>query len=1060
MNHSALLAALCLAALATQADQTVATPRLSSDWHLGSPIRLENRLTGETLELTPPTDSPAVNLLKDRLSFTQADQADDTQFAVGERVQCRTEVVAGADGDLVLTQHARTGEPGLVDVGWGLAGLPSDQVQVVIPGASGTAFGRDRGAPFRELGFSWPSGWEAGFVLLQMEKGGFLIWAKDPDWRFKRFRLSHQKGRFALRFESEAEAPFEAVSELTSVPWHIAAYQGDWRVGAKIYRDWMRARLNPPLLAERKPAWIGETTGMAIVGMDFETIQELAKHVVPERTMLYVPSWRKDGYDHGYPDYTALPEFAPFVAEAHRLGFRVMAHVNYFGCDPKHPLYETYAPYQLRSPRSDALEWWTWPRDLPKGEEPPIKFAYIHPGSKAWRQELVQRFTQLVEDCKVDALHLDQTLCIINHNRGRVDGMTVPEGNLALHRELRAALPQVALSGEGLDEVTFLDEAFAQRHAAHAVNHSKGTWDDRFVRCTHPVSSYLFSPHTTINGYLGMCNPNSGGLWDAWTQAYEPWGAIPTFSHPSLAQLRTPGTRDGLALEQLRLWTQYSLLPDYDNAETAANRLIWRGNGATATVDHQPTGCSELRLKTAQGERMLYRYVTGVASIATAGSIPNWLAYRDNTLLGLSPQQTYLVLPDAPRATGAHFTALPAGLSLQGSRSNELMLAADFADPTAGLVQDLAETTDQADVVLVGPGGPLPLADGGAFDPVTITDDSGMHRGIFAHPPWKNRGPDTVLPDTTCGRFRLHLPDTAPATLSVGLALRGDAETKSDGVTFQILANGDTVLDRHWGKAAWDQHEVSLAAYRGKDVVLEFRTSPGPAHDVQFDWALWGNPVIRVQAEPRRQAIEIASPTPLAALLDQQGNVPLQTLPSATGYAYRCEPLLPGPVFACHSAVPAVALPLDLAQQPLVVSILDANGGPSAGAPSFVGMKVATGACGGVERSGFSAHPPSTGQTLADFPMQLPNGQPHLRFAVGIRDKALSGGCRFEVRANGQAIWQSLVPGADGWHEADVDLTAYAGRPLILSLVVDPAGAYNYDWAFWAEPRIVDGQQP
>ena len=90
--------------------------------------------------------------------------------------------------------------------------------------------------------------------------------------------------------------------------------------------------------------------------------------------------------------------------------------------------------------------------------------------------------------------------------------------------------------------------------------------------------------------------------------------------------------------------------------------------------------------------------------------------------------------------------------------------------------------------------------------------------------------------------------------------------------------------------------------------------------------------------------------------------------------------------------------------------------------------------------------------------MQLPAGKPHLRFAVGIRDKALSGGCRFEVRANGQTIWQSLVPGADGWHEADVDLTPYAGRPLILSLVVDPAGAYNYDWASWAEPRIVDEQ--
>ena len=43
--------------------------------------------------------------------------------------------------------------------------------------------------------------------------------------------------------------------------------------------------------------------------------------------------------------------------------------------------------------------------------------------------------------------------------------MTMAEGNIALHRQLREALPGVALSGEGLNEVTYRHEAFAQRHA-------------------------------------------------------------------------------------------------------------------------------------------------------------------------------------------------------------------------------------------------------------------------------------------------------------------------------------------------------------------------------------------------------------------------------------------------------------------------------------------------------------------------------------------------------------------------------------------------------------------
>jgi hypothetical protein len=469
-------------------------------------------------------------------------------------------------------------------------------------------------------------------------------------------------------------------------------------------------------------------------------------------------------------------------------------------------------------------------------------------------------------------------------------------------------------------------------------------------------------------------------------------------------------------------------------------------------MERNPAGGSELRLQTNDAERTLYQYATGVSSITTTGTIPNWLAYRDNTLLGLSPSQTYLIL-SGPRTDGPHFSSLPEGLVLRAGRVNELFLAGDFADASTGLVQNLAETIDQAEALQLGPNGTQPIGDGASFDETTVIDETGMQPAIFAHPPWKNQAPDA--PDTTCGRFRLRLPDHAPATLSLGLALRGEAETKSDGVTFQVLVNGTVLLDRLWGKATWDRHVIDLAAYRGQEILLELRTSPGPAGDVQFDWALWGNPVIRVQTKPQRQTIEIASPTPLAAALDQEGALPLHSLPAETGYAYRCEPLLPGAVIACHQAVAPVELPLDLAKHPFAVTVIDANGTPSLRNASFVGFRAANGACGGEERAGFSAHPPSAGQTMADFILQLPAGQPRLRFAVGIRDGSKSGGCHFSIRANGQSVWESLVPAPGEWHEADVDLTPYAGRAIVLSLVVDPAGPYNYDWAFWANPRIV-----
>ena len=74
------------------------------------------------------------------------------------------------------------------------------------------------------------------------------------------------------------------------------------------------------------------------------------------------------------------------------------------------------------------------------------------------------RMVHLCQQPGADALHLDQTLCIYNDHNGRIDGMSMMEGNIALHQQLREALPDVALSGEGLNEITCRHEAFAQRH--------------------------------------------------------------------------------------------------------------------------------------------------------------------------------------------------------------------------------------------------------------------------------------------------------------------------------------------------------------------------------------------------------------------------------------------------------------------------------------------------------------------------------------------------------------------------------------------------------------------
>ncbi len=317
--------------------------------------------------------------------------------------------------------------------------------------------------------------------------------------RFKRLVVQRHRDGWELTLVTINHAPFDSLTSCESVPWRLGVYHGDWRVAARRYRDWMAQQFEPVPIERQKPAWVGNVRCMVMMGLDQAMLAELAKRLDPAQTMLYVPSWRSAGYDRDYPTYDApFDTLEPFVKQAHALGFRVMLHVNYFGVDPKHPLYKQFERYQVRDPWGEhERQWWVWDR-----AEPEIRFAYVNPACKAWREHFVGQMSKLCRRYEIDALHLDQTLCIYNDHNGLIDGMSMIDGNVALHREVREALPDVALSGEGLNEITCRYEAFAQRHA-WGINHADGTWSRRPLSCAHPISSYLLRPYTVINGYLG-----------------------------------------------------------------------------------------------------------------------------------------------------------------------------------------------------------------------------------------------------------------------------------------------------------------------------------------------------------------------------------------------------------------------------------------------------------------------------------------------------------------------------------------------------------------------------
>ncbi len=343
-------------------------------------------------------------------------------------------------GDVVVSQHCASTEAGVWGVSWSIEEIPLDAA-IIVPGRSGVRLTAD--CPGRRHQFDYPIGWEAQLVIVEMPGRGFYVWADDVQGRFKRLVVERDQYGWRLELATMNHAPFEKHTTCQSVDWRLNVYQGDWRVPARRYRDWAVANFRPTRIEDQKPDWVKDIRAMVIMGMDRAVLDALPDRFDPRQTILYVPSWRSAGYDRDYPVYDEPYEkLKPFIERAHQLGFRVMLHVNYFGVDPLNAAYREFEPFQVRSPWGEhEKQWWLWTRATPE-----IRFAYINPACKAWRDHFTTAMVKLCRGYDIDSLHLDQTLCIFNDHNGPIDDMSMIEGNNSLHPQLREAPPTAALT--------------------------------------------------------------------------------------------------------------------------------------------------------------------------------------------------------------------------------------------------------------------------------------------------------------------------------------------------------------------------------------------------------------------------------------------------------------------------------------------------------------------------------------------------------------------------------------------------------------------------------------
>ena len=436
--------------------------------------------------------------------------------------------------DLLIDLEGVSDPPGVVGIQWGIGYLDIKKLSIIAPIDGGRVIDATSSAYYHDYFYpgSGLPGWEAQLAIVQAERGGFYIRNTENTFQFKRFICDRLENAIALNFGTYNQAPFGSHTTGQSRLWRFNTYVGDWRVPARIYRDWMEQAFKPRRLSDMPP-WVEDITlfvktpGAIMELVHFELmVDKLAEFVDPTKTLLYFGRWHDGGdwwspeHDESYPDFFPKERLRSIVEAAHQRGFRVMLYLTAHGFSPNHPLYPHFQQYQYRDTWTGKLlgECWDAPLDPPCDHPAHHRLAYISAANSEWRNLLVERLKPVWEEYGVDGFFLDASHFVINDGNGLIDGLNMAQGMALLHKELAEAMPGIVLGGERLHEASFAYESFAQRPLL----------TDRLER--HPISAFLFSPFVHAIGLGSKVPHHDPALHHEILRYGEIWDVMPTLN--------------------------------------------------------------------------------------------------------------------------------------------------------------------------------------------------------------------------------------------------------------------------------------------------------------------------------------------------------------------------------------------------------------------------------------------------------------------------------------------------------------------------------------------------
>jgi len=249
--------------------------------------------------------------------------------------------------------------------------------------------------------------------------------------------------------------------------------------------------------------------------------------------LIHHSAWRANPYDVNYPEYTAGDAGEAFIRKGREMGFHVMPHFNYFAIDPNHPAFPAFTDFVARQLGSQRLMAWRWKEG--HCPAPPQGFGtlmdlrdeklmyYLHAGASSWRRLLAERIAAAASKYGLSAVFVDQTLCTWNIHNALVENLTMPEGAVALTKELAELDGPLAVGGEGLNEMSMRYQTFAQAHLFDSHHRSSPHFSELDPV---PVGDFLYGDLCKTMAYTNIAGDTEESAWRL--EVHERLGALPS----------------------------------------------------------------------------------------------------------------------------------------------------------------------------------------------------------------------------------------------------------------------------------------------------------------------------------------------------------------------------------------------------------------------------------------------------------------------------------------------------------------------------------------------------